>query len=551
MGRIHPANAAFLALLLAACGGSHAGGGFVPPGAADQRTPAQGSTGPVKLTITLPAIQPANARVDWASGPNLLSAATRSVAGTVGTHAFGPVALSASQTGCEATSGGLGCTFSIRVAPGDDQRLQLQTYASKNGTGPALATATLTLNVRAGAERFAAPHVYGIARHIAAGPLEATVHQGTWQPVPIVVYGVDAAKAPIPSAAIVDSSDARIESVAAVTLAGFVNATLKGSDDAPIACCGVTDRTFSYDGLHAGRETFTVKTPGLTAISTTLRALRGSSALATIVTGSSYANSSTDVNFVEQYLSNANGNAAPVRSFVAQNGNNRPFGEDEQGNFWVGGTHFSNTGATLGTVALPAQTNGLARDGAGNLYAATHCSIFEYAAGAYGTPTPIRRILYPNCTIGSQLAIDGDGNIFVSIDGSAGAPAGIVEFAAHAGSGITAPIRTIVAPFGGGHDIVGLDADAAGNLYALDVNGSTTNLLQFAPGATVGKALLPGVSIQTFAVDDGGGIYARVYGATESGSLEYFPPGSNAPVQIISGSNTQLFAVGAIAVPRT
>ena len=141
--------------------------------------------------------------------------------------------------------------------------------------------------------------------------------------------------------------------------------------------------------------------------------------------------------------------------------------------------------------------------------------------------------------------------IFVSIDGSAGVPAGIIEFAAQAGSGITAPIRTIAAPFGGGHDIVGLDADASGNLYALDVSGSSTTLLQFAPGATVGKALLPGVAIQTFAVDDGGGIYARVYAATESASLEYFPPGSNAPVQIISGSSTQLFAVGAIAVPRT
>ena len=253
MGRFQPIVASLFALALAACGSSRVSGGFVPPAAPDQRLSTDASAGPVTLTITLPAIQPQNARVDWASGPNLLSAATRSVTGMVGTHAFGPVALSTSQTGCEATSGGLGCTFSIRVPSGDNQRLQLQTHASKNGTGPALATATLTLNVRPGAERFAAPHVFGIARRIAAGPLDATVHQGTWQPVPIVVYGVDAAKAPIPSAAVVDRSDARIESVAAVTLSGFVNATLKGSDDAPIACCGITDRTFSYDGLHAGR----------------------------------------------------------------------------------------------------------------------------------------------------------------------------------------------------------------------------------------------------------------------------------------------------------
>jgi len=548
-----------LAISLASCaggsGGATSGGGLIPAdpaqthrGFASQRT--------AKLTITLPGIQPANEPIDWPSRPNRLSAATRSVAGSIGNVRFGPIAISSSATGCGAASGGLSCSISVRAPAGLQLPLVLSTYASAKGTGPALATGSSLVNVLAGQQNFAAPPVLGVARALELRPLDASVRQGTWQPEPLVVYGIDAAGAPIPSGSVLDKHAANPVGALHVVLSGFVNETLAGEDGA-YRCCGIVPTLFAYDGRNGGTETFTVSASGYPARTTRLRVLPGPATSGTIVARSSYSDSPGSVDFIAQYSSNAQGNAAPVRTFLPpSNGGNALFGEDLQGNFWSGGTHLSNTGAVLGAVDLPFG-QAVATDSNGNLYAVGSgagdaCAVYEYRANHYGKPAPIREIDVAGCP-NDRVAVDRSGNVFVSVDSQGSTAARIYEYPPGSESGAIAPTRTISMPLTGSYDsFSGIDTDAAGNLYALFYPGMDgLQLLEFAPGSTSPKRLLARTAVQSFAVDDGGGIYARVYAPPGPGSLEFFPPGSASPAQRISGPATQLYDAGAILVPRS
>jgi hypothetical protein len=542
-----------LAIALASCGAAQPGASLVPamPIAASA---TRASKGVAPLTIALPTIQAAGSTIDWSSKPNLLSQATRSISGSIGSRPFGPIALSASQAGCAAATGGLSCAISVHAPAGRAQSLVLWTYATTNGIGKPLATATATLNIYRSQKNYAAPAVYGIARSVGVRARDAVVHQGAWLAEPLLVYGIDAARQTIPSTAVVDGTGAPVESVS-IKLSGFVNETITG-DDGNYSCCGIIPPIFAYDGLALGTETFAAQATGLPARTNTLKALPGpATPLATLITSSSYHATPYYVSFVGAFASNANGNAAPLRTFVPAAGG-QAFGEDAEGNFWVGSTHYSNAGKVLGTVALPAQTSAVARDKAGNLYALStdpaHCAAYEYRAGRYGHPAPIREIDFSNCD-SANLTVDDAGNVYISIDSQTyGQPnAEIFEYAARSGSGTVAPMRTITSPSTGYNAFSGLATDAAGNLYALYVGSTPSQLLEFAPGSTTGTPLLAGVSVQSFAVDDAGGIYARVYSAPGTGSLDYFPPGSSTPAQVIVGSATQLYDVGAVVVPRT
>jgi len=528
-----------LALALAACSAFGSGGGtpdgFTPPATA--RAPlGAGRTAP--LTITLPAIQPAREPVDWLSKSNRLSAATRSVSGSIAGVRFGPIALSSSLTGCGATSGGLSCSIAVRAPTGLQEPLVLATYATANGKGPALATSTASVDVVAGRQNFAAPPVLGIARAIAVGPVDGVVHQGTWQPEPIVAYGIDATGAPIPSTLVAKHDGSAIGSLK-IVLSGFVNQTVTGPDG-PYACCGILPLPVAYDGRHAGTETFTVTASGFPAHSTSLRVLPGPATPGTIIAKSSYSDSPNSIDYIAQYSANAQGNAAPVRTFLPPASAGAVFGEDLQGNFWSGGTHLTNAGAVIGTVDLP-YGEPVATDSAGNLYAlgdgtsGNACAVYEYRAHRYGRPAPIREIDFDGCP-NNHVAVDRSGNVFVSFDSQGAVAAHIYEYGP-SGSGAIAPVRTIVMPLAGSYDAFsGIDTDAAGNLYALFYPGmDALRLLQFAPGSTSPKRLLAGTAVQSFAVDDGGGIYARVYAASEPSALEFFPAGASKPSQIIAG----------------
>jgi hypothetical protein len=501
------------------------------------------------LSIALPVIRAEQAPIDWASKPNMLSSATRSVSGSIGTRKFGPIVLSATQSFCRNDANGLACSLQISALPGSGQTLQLSTRATANGKGPVLAAGTSTLDVHRG-RNDVVPGLFGLAQHIAVRPQSAVVRQGSWQPEPLVIYGIDAANATIPAVAVLNRRGTAPVDAVTVKLSGFLNATAASSTGEPLVCCGLAGPVFAYDGLHSGRETFTANAAGYASYATHLTVLPGSNAPATIVLASTYSDDpgSSYIDFIEQFSTNASGNAMPVRSFVPP-ASGKLGAEDAAGNVWIGGTHLSNTGAVLGRVAVPEHTESVAVDGDGNLYTAAPCGVNEYPAGRYGTPNPIRHLDFPNCKANDDLAVDRDGNIFISFQAASPAQTSeIHEYAAGTASGYVKPVRTIFAADG---TFIGLDTDGEGNLYALNVAATAYQLLKFSPGSTAGQVLLTD-SIGAFAVDDRGGIYASVSsGSPNSASLEYFPPGARTPAQIVSGSATRMSGVSKIVVPRT
>jgi hypothetical protein len=539
MNRVQSTLAACaIAIAMAGCSTAQPGETFAP------------NSGETMLAIALPPIHSERAPIDWASRPHLLSSATRSVSGSIGTRKFGPIPLSPSQPFCQSDGTGLICTLGISAVPGPAQKLQLATYATADGKGPVLAAGASTLAVHRGRNDVAFA-LFGLAQQIAVRPQSDVVRQGSWQPEPLVIYGIDAANATIPAVSVLNRRGTASVDAVTITLSGFLNATARTPSGEPLACCGIAGPVFAYDGLRAGRETFTARAAGYASYSTHLTVLPGSNAPATIA--STYADdpSSSYIDFVEQFSANAAGNAMPVRSFVPP-ASGKLGGEDSEGNLWIGGTHLSNTGSVLGRVAVPERTENVAVDGAGNLYAASPCGVYEYPAGRYGAPQPIRHIDFPDCNAEDDLAVDKNGDIFISFPGASSSQASeIFEYAAGSSCGIVKPVRRIAAPAASSSTFIGLDTDAAGNLYALNVATLAYQLLKFAPGSTAGQVLLTD-SMGAFAVDDRGGIYASVSsGSPSTASLEYFPPGTHAPAQIISGSATRMSGVSKIVVPRS
>ena len=525
------------AIALAGCSAGQPGETFAP------------DSGATTLAVALPAIHPERSAIDWASKPNLLSSATRSISGSIGTRKFGPIVLSPSQPFCQSDGPGLACTLEISAVAGPAQKLKLATYATTNGKGPVLAAGTSMLSVHRG-RNDVVPALFGLAAQIAVRPQTEVVRQGSWQPVPLVIYGIDAAKATIPAVSVLNRRGTASVDTVIITLAGFLNATVSARSDEPVTCCGIANPVFAYDGLHTGRETFTARAAGYASYSTRLTVLPGSKAPATILLASTYVDDpdSSYIDFVEQFSANAAGNAMPIRSFVPP-ASGKLGGEDSEGNVWIGGTHLSNTGSVLGRVAVPEHTESVDVDAAGNLYAASPCGVKEYPAGRYGSPQPIRHIDFPNCNANDDLAVDRSGDIYISFPAAlASQTSEIHEYAAGSSSGILKPVRKIFSVNG---TFIALDTDAAGNLYALNVAAHAYLLQKFAPDSTTGEVLLAD-SIGAFAVDDRGGIYASISsGSPGAASLEYFPPGSRTPSQIISGNATRMSGVSKIVVPRS
>jgi hypothetical protein len=103
----------------------------------------------------------------------------------------------------------------------------------------------------------------------------------------------------------------------------------------------------------------------------------------------------------------------------------------------------------------------------------------------------------------------------------------------------------------------GLDVDAAGNVYAVGIQGppngpTETNVYEIAPGATNASPLLSNVAAATIAVDDGGDIFAWNQPAYFGGwgAIDVYPAGSSAASRTIGGAAAGIDYAGQIAVPR-
>jgi hypothetical protein len=542
------------ALGASACSGNQASNALLPDASSPSVSVAAAirkPNGSTTLAITLPPIQPKDVAIDWTSLPNSLSSATDSIAGTIGKKSFGPIALTSSQSNCQPSGAGLVCTVTVPTAPGDNVPVQIATYEKKIRAGDQLATGTVTLSIFKAQKNVAKPAMYGIARGIGMSAQQNTLTQGFVAYDRLAVYGIDAAKRPIPSYnSVVNAAGAlqtkfEIELSGPVKVAKYLHACGRNQN----RCWGYVE-AFIYNGLRSGTETITVTKKGFADATQAVNVLPGSQTVAPLLTRGTFTvpGLSETLAFVSEFPLDANGNIAPTRTFMP--GDAPSYGEDANGDFWVGATHLSNRGAVLGTVTLPVEYTPAYVDGKGRLYAfssSPQCTLDEFPAGVYGTPTPVRQINFGSCSPGNvSVDVDDAGDVFIA--GLSGSSPVINEYAS-TGSGAIAPTRTIPVA----QSLSGFDTDAAGNLYVLTLsfNGTfTSDLQEFAPGSTTGTALLAGTFLQNFAVDDAGDIYGCEAANGPQYWLEYFQAGSNTPSRTINGNNTML-SCDPIVVPRS
>jgi hypothetical protein len=550
-----------VAIALGAC--SHSGAtGALPPASdgASAVSPAVASAsqshGATTVAITLPPIHPKGQPIDWSEVPNQLSSATQSVSGTIGKQAFGPIALSSSQSSCTTGKSGTVCTVTIDAKPASNVPILVRTFGKKTtDVAVALASGTSTQSIFKGQSNAISPTMFGVAHRFAVQPLQKTLTQGFAAPDRLAIYGVDAASTAIPSCSLLNADLTPLTKYE-VSFAG-PTPQVKYQQQT----CGLV-ATFTYDGVGTGTETITAKAKSGTEGSGTVVVTPGTTTLATLLTvgQSTIPQSTAMLTFVEEFRLTANGNVAPIRTMIPNYGRGifdgggvgSYFGEDAKGNFWAGNSRLSNRGAVLGTVDYPTGTP-QAADPEGRVY--THsddggqqCAITEYPAKTYGSPKAVREIDIPSCQNYLGVTVDRAGNVYVTMRTASSST--IVEYPA-TGSGSMAPSRTIVLPVDAN---TMADVDDSGNVYLLGTNttpGSNALLYKVPPGSTTGTQILSGVALQSFAVDGAGNIYAFVYAGVPGAprSIQYFRAGATSPSRSITGSNTLLRGY-AVVMPR-
>jgi hypothetical protein len=534
------------AALLAACNGK--GVAPLPPAGNPSASVARAPHGSATLTISLPPIQPVNQPYPWASStapPSRLSAATASISGVLGGRQFGPIALGSGTAACPNASPNtpLQCSITLPTALGSNVSLSLTTHAASSVSALALATGSQRVHVYAGTN-YKVVSLLGIAQKVATRLMPSNLRAGRYASVPIVVYGIDAGGTAIPGQI---ANPAQVS----VRLSGFVNENFSQNcyldECEPIVCCGVIS-AFDYDGLATGRETIrTTSTINYNPVTSYVTVKPGNQQLATLLVG---INSSTGSFLTSQFVSSAAGNVAPVRTVQVPS---PLFGEDAQGNYWAGSTHYSNQGTVLGSVKLASNAQPVAIDARGHLYSSSDCGFSEYPAHRYGVLRPIRSVACSGARSGYPV-VDDAGNVYVTLE-YANAAATILEYGPNGGSGDVPPIRTIATPYATYATYVGLGFDARENLYAVLDGGAPyvgQRMFEFAPGATTGQQILPNIRMLAFTVDAAGDIYAAVQTAEGAPvTLEEFPPGSTTPSRVVAGPKTGLTdGVYPILVPR-
>jgi hypothetical protein len=425
--------------------------------------------------------------------------------------------------------------------------VRFSTYAG-TGIHGELARGSVTIPVVRGENKEIVPVLWSIARNFKLSVQRSSLPRGSVAVDHFTVFAVDAAKASIPSSEIVSASGIKLQHDMYVQTSG-----LDSNQGGRFRCCGILGK-FTYGGLQTGFETIVLTVPGYASRFVTITITPGAKTLEQLITQGRIHESSGSpgaLSFIEEFPLSADGDVSPSRSFVLTiRGEATPqtfFGEDGEGDFWSSDAKLSNQGSLVGFQGEPTVI-AAAVDRAGNVYDVGDivnggdCSMQEFAAGMYGNQPPVRQIDRGTCDpFSGTVAVDGTGNLYYY---TPTAPT-IAVYAPGTGGSVT-PSRTLSFPSPPGANVQ-LAADAAGNLYAL----SYPQFLKFTPSATTGQALLPGVPVRSFAVDDDGNIYANV-SASSSGpaSIEFFATGASTPARIITGPSANLVVGGAIAVPH-
>ena len=487
------------------------------------------------LTITLPQVLVYGAPVDWQKNPRLLAPETGAVAGTIGGQAFGPVAISATGTGCTFQRAYWQCNVTVDAPVGQNLQLVYHTYPSTSSSS-VLAYSNSRVNVYAGRNVTPPTQAYSIARSLAIVPSPTSVSQGFSTTVSLLVYGIDAAGQPIPASEVYSIPQHSLLTYA-LQFTGNVNGY-----QGEFRCCGYPKAgsvTYFYTGVGSKTETITATPKGLPTATAKIGVSPGFQGAAELLAYSG-ANQS-------EFALAANGNAAPLRDLFLPAAGNPLVKEALGGEFWIGTTRYTNRGNVINTATIGSSTLS-AIDSHGNLYGSIRnprpCTVDEYPA-PWGGSTPIRSIkLIAGCNgapLPFPMTVDESGNIFVSVMNR------ILKYSPTSGSGYVTPSQTMTLPV---YCCAQLDSDASGNLYALAAGANGVKVYKFAPGASTGVLLLSSGNlprIVSIAVSEHGTLYADYASPSK---IAVYPPGSTTPSQVITGSSTGLSSA-VLAVPRS
>jgi hypothetical protein len=491
--------------------------------------------GGAQVLLTLPAIAPAQPVPTPGIVFTRLSSATQSVAGTFGSSKIPAIVLSSQTTGCAESSDGLTCTVALSIPVGT-ARLTLYTYASPDGKGKPLATASERLTVSAANGQTVSPQSWlGIAASYKLAFSKKRFHQGVPSSTVISLYAIDAARAIIPSNQISGPSGKPLHMQ--LHFVGAYPEKLALPDDLPF-----TSVTFPYDGRLSGSSSINAiamnpnsKTVYATATLRFTQGLVGPGQLFVQGTGAT----TSDPERLLQFAPGASGTDAPLRIYNFGGG---PIWANAQGEFWAGPFDSGDNDSSASWLEkYDANGEGIERitpapkdvmlaaavDPNENVYTIEGqvdddygCSLIAGTVRVYsaaGGWQLTRRFPLSGNSCSYEMAADANGDIFVGSYTSGAAT--VQEYAPSSNTYVPTTQYTLPPT-----SVIGIAVDSQGNLFVQ----SFGTLLEY-PKSGGQQSVLPGTVIGRFALDAHDNLYLSSYGIV----YEY-APGQTSPLRTVA-----------------
>jgi len=548
--------------LVGACSG---GGGSVMP--AHNASTGSGGLASATMTVLVPHATTSSA----VRTPQYISTATQSIAVTPSGGVRQVFALTPASPNCVAVNNGgsnLSCTLKISAPVAQNETFGISMYASTDGTGAALSTATIVANVVSGQNNVLAATLNGIVASLSIAIAPATTTAGTTATVPVTVNALDAAGRTIIGPGNYSDASGNTISITLSTSDAAKTTLAPGTVSAPGATVNLT-----YNGTPT--KNLSVSQTG----SGGLVQVFGPSATYETVTVTAAASGAANAAATLTLTPAVSGNAAPLHSYVTAqlgslSGSNRGIAFDPSGNMYIS-YDYQGVGSDFVAVYVPPFTStlsatrdiggtntglgspyGITVDASYNLFVANRspASITEYASGATGNATPSHTIAGANTGINQPMdvainPVNGDIGV-VNYNGSSCMPDNKTLVFPTGTNGNVAPTRDIVtgcsALFSIAYDQNGVIYEGNNNSNAVNVYGPTATSetqVQYITGSNTQISGPYGV-----AVDASGYLYVI---STSGSSILVFAPGATgnvAPVETISGSNTGLSGALFLAV---